>query len=504
MTLVGRWGGPGSKSLLQLNALALGAGILAGLGQEPHSFPLAMLAGLAMAFALALRSRNPWSCGVTGTMFGIGYFGHTLIWLTQPFQVDAATHGWLAPFALVLTALGLALLWGTAFLLARSFASSGRWLALMLIMTMTSTEMAREHLLTGFPWALPGYTWSNQPLGQIASIIGIHGLTAVTLVMAVLPLVLHRRMTGFLASLLVFGILHVHGLARLYTADVLAKEEPVVRLVQPNIKQERKWSADQQVENRSTLLSLSTREADNPPDLIIWPETAITWFSLDQGNLPDLLSIADQIDAPLITGITRRKEGNSFNSALMVDRGVTEIHHLDKQHLVPFGEYLPMAGLLANTGILPLAVNEYAGFASGEEPGFFTLDGVGLMRVLICYEAIFPRETRRAMRPDVLVQITNDAWFGTWSGPQQHFQHSRMRSVELGLPLLRVANTGISAVVDSHGRIISSLPLDKAGTIDVTLPPALEETFYSSNGDLPVLLAILALAALQLRRRFFN
>ncbi len=474
--------------------LSLFAGSLAALGQEPHAQPLLLLAGFALIFALDRLSPDRPTSARLGGLFAFSYFGFTLTWLIHPFQVDAASHGWLAPFALGLLAAGLALLWALVFWLAHTLTPAPAWRAATTALTLTAMEMLREHLLTGFPWALPGYTWTDQPIGQAAALVGIHGLTAITLICAALPFIGPRRLPPLLAALIILATLHGFGQHRLRQHPTETPAGPLLRLVQPNIPQAEKWAPDLATRNRDRLFDLSLAPSDTDPALILWPETAITWRRLDA--TPDLATDGDSLPPgqTILTGIVRQDAGTIYNTALLRHPD-TPLTFTDKIQLVPFGEYVPFASLLARLGLGPLAAGDPAGFTPGTGPGLLAIDGIGPVRVLICYEAIFPGQVRRGPRPRALVQLTNDAWFGMHAGPHQHLDHSRMRSLELGLPLLRVANTGISVVTDGLGRILAHLPHDQAGIIDAHLPPTLPATPYARLGDAP-LGALLALGLL--------
>jgi len=491
---------PASPFSLALSPIA---GVLAALGQEPYALPLALLAGLGLLFALNRQSPSRGTSGRSGLLFALGYFGFTLSWLIHPFQVDAATHGWLAPIALFLLVAGLALLWALAFWLAHTLTPQPDWRPASTALLLTGTEMLREHLFTGFPWALPGYTWTDQPIGQAASLVGVHGLTAITLTVAALPFTGRRRGPRIILALAILAGLHGMGLLRLHLSPADPGVGLPLRLVQPNIPQPEKWPTAFATRNRDTLFALSLQPAAEDPVLILWPETAITWRRLD----PTANLTGDDDSLPhgrqVLAGIIRQDDRSVYNTAV-IRRPAAPIAFVDKSRLVPFGEYVPFASLMARFGLGPLASGDTAGFARGSGPGLLAIDGIGRVRVLICYEAIFPGLARQGPRPAALVQITNDAWFGLHSGPHQHLAHSRMRSLELGLPLVRVANTGISAVIDSSGRIIAKLPLGETGIIDAPLPPPRPETLYARTGDAPLLTTMLLLLLLQTAHRVRN
>jgi apolipoprotein N-acyltransferase len=274
------------------------------------------------------------------------------------------------------------------------------------------------------------------------------------------------------------------------------RAEPyIVRLVQPNAPQELKWRADMQALYYQRHLDLTA--AEGAPDVVIWSETAVPFVLGYDGDYRAEIAAAAG-DAPVILGI-RRLEATPeaerwFNALAILGPGGAVKAVYDKHHLVPFGEYVPFADRIAGLGLETLT---RAGFTAGEGPRLIGAPGVPALLPLVCYEAIFPYAVRvPGGRPEWLVQVTNDAWFGTLAGPYQHFAQNRVRAIEQGLPLARAANTGISAMVDPFGRVTAAIPLGVAGGIDAALPGALPPTVYARMGDGPVLAAILLIFGL--------
>ena len=240
------------------------------------------------------------------------------------------------------------------------------------------------------------------------------------------------------------------------------------------------------------------------PDVIIWPETAIPWLLEDAADILAEIAFAGQ-GAKVILGLQRRDpEGAWFNTLVAIGPGGEVEASYDKHHLVPFGEYMPLVHVFAQLGIFGLATNETGGYTAGPGPHLIDLGSAGRILPLICYEAIFPNDIARADgRAGWMVQITNDGWFGQISGPWQHLALARLRAVEQGLPMMRSANTGISAAIDPYGRVIAALPLGEAGFLDASLPEPLPLTPYARHGDWPVF-ALLALLGLFLARRSYS
>jgi apolipoprotein N-acyltransferase len=477
---------------LPVLVLAFGFGALMSLALAPNHMLWTVPIALAVIGAFALRAQTSWSGAMLGWAFGLGYFAFGLSWIVEPFQVDAQRHAWMAPFALVFLAGGLALFWGAAFAGAVRWSRGAARVAL-LIAFWSLAEFARAYLLTGFPWAAFGQFWIDTPAAQLLPWIGPQGLAVLTLA-AFLPLALLRSSPA--RAVLPGGAL-VALVALLPSPPEVELTDHRVRLVQPNAPQHQKWHPDLRWDFVRRAMGFN---AQGPrPDMIIWPETAVPQLlNYAEDTLEAILEQAPGV--PLLLGIQREEGGAYFNSAALISADGSAGQVYDKAHLVPFGEYVPFGDLMARFGFHGLASQAGAGYAAG--PGARLMDlPIGKALPLICYEAVFPQDVNAAPdRPDMLVQITNDAWFGTRSGPYQHLVQARMRAAEQGLPMLRAANTGISGVIDPYGRLGPSLPLGEAGYVDVILPAALPATPYSGTGDWPVLILLLGLAGAALRR----
>ena len=470
-------------------AITLIAGLCFGLGQAPYDLTGLALPALLVPFLMLDPRVTRSAAGWIGWAFGFGYFGLSLTWITNPFQVDAATTGWMAPFALVLIAAGLAIFWAMPFWLA---ATSGlRWLVVPL---WTLAELSRAYILTGFPWGLVGYVWTPTIGAQWAAVIGPHGLTLVTLTIVWLASEVSRTRAlplGLSAIGLSIGLIGGGVVLSMREPDASADPVPVVRLVQPNAPQDEKWQQDKIPVFFDRLLRFS--EEGQRPDLIIWPETAMPMLL---NHADEALEVVSQSagPVPMIIGIQREENGAYFNSLIVQDETGQTSALYDKHHLVPFGEYMPFRDLFARINVSGLAERAESGYTPGPGPRLIDLGPLGKALPLICYEAVFPQHSRSSEeRPDMLIQITNDAWFGTWSGPYQHMAQARMRAIEQGLPMLRSANTGISAVIDAKGHVVDQIDLGKAGYVDVFLPRALATTPYARTGDVPLLVLLLGL-----------
>lgn len=490
----------GRPPVRQLGAdAALGA--IAALGLAPFGWWIATPLALAL---LVRRASRPG--GATGRAFwtmlagGLGWFALSMHWIVEPFLVEPEIHGWMAPFALVLLALGGALFWAIPAALAARLAAPGPRRAVAVAASLVLSDWMRGWIFTGLPWALTGHVWIGTPVAQTAAHAGAIGLCLVTLALAVLPSLL-RPLPAALAAAVLTGGLWWAGTARL--ADPLPPDTPVrLRIVQPDAQQHLKWDPEWAAVHFRRLLDLSA--APGPRDLVIWPETAVNFLLEDAG--PVLPAMAQAAGAPLVLGIQRRDGSRFHNSLVVLNPDATIGAVYDKFHLVPFGEYIPWGDALAGIGVTAFAAQQGNGYSPGPGPAVLPVPGIPDVQPLICYEAIFGRHLRGLdRRPGWLLQATNDAWFGQFSGPFQHLDQARLRAIESGLPLVRAANTGVSAVIDPHGRVRQSLGLGVAGTIDAALPAALPETGWMTWGDAPAVLgALLALLAASLfpgRRR---
>jgi len=431
---------------------------------------------------------------------GLGYFGLALIWIVQPFFVNPVVHGWMAPFALVLMAGGMALFWAGAGLAAR-FGPA------LVAVVFLALELARGWVFTGFPWAMLGHVLIDTPMLQLASLGGAGLLSALVLAGMTLPALAQSTQGQIAGSGMALALLAgawVWGTARV-PAD-MASDGPLVRLVQPNAPQAEKWDQARALFFFERMLDHTAAPANRPPALVVWPETSVPFLLDFPGAAYGMMADSARKHGPdtqLGFGVQRLEDGRYYNSLALLDARGTVGQVYDKHHLVPFGEYIPLAEWIAGSPIGGLAAQALQGYSAGPGPRALDLGPLGRALPLICYEAIFPRHSRLAPRPDWLLQVTNDAWFGTFSGPYQHLAQARLRAVEQGLPLLRSANTGVSAGFDGYGRALGELALGTHGFVDIPLPQALPPTPYARWGDWPIwgALALLGLVGATARRR---
>jgi apolipoprotein N-acyltransferase len=477
--------------------VAFGLGLLSALALPPvHAVPV-LLVSIPGLVALAAAAPSWRRAGWIGFAWGWGHHLAGVYWVTHAILTDVATFWWLVPLAAPGLAIPLALFVVPPVLLARVLPPgwprllgfAGAWVL---------AELARGVAFTSFPWNLIGTVWAFAALPvQVASLIGVHGLSLVTLLLAGLPLL--RGWRPWLGGALALAALAGFGGWRLDAAG--PPDQPVqVVLVQGNVGQEVKWRPEQRLPIFQRYLELSAAAARQAPPgttvAVIWPETASPFLLAQDPEARRLAAEALPPDALLLGGTVRvewRPDGTPerlYNSLVALDPAGQVLAVYDKAHLVPFGEYMPLAGLL------PIRlVTGGMDFSAGPGPVALAPSGLPPFGALICYEVIFPGAVTPTPRPAWLVNITNDAWFGHSAGPWQHLAAARLRAVEEGLPLARVAQTGISALFDARGERRLMLPLGATGTLSGPLPGALPPTLFARFGVvLPAGLAVFCIA----------
>ena len=464
----------------RLVAVAALAGAIGAFAQAPYDMPLLMLVALIAASYLFSQAKTTGRAALIGWAFGFGYFLHALQWIVSPFMVDVARHGWMAPFALVFMGAGMALFWGVAFWGARRL-SSRHW---PLILCFAAAELTRAYILTGFPWAMPAQATVGVIIGQGMALVGPYALNMI-LIAAALAIAASGPMLARAALAIGTGLLLI--LPAL--APPASLSDHTLRLIQPNATQRDKWNPDLVPVFFQRQLDFTA--AAGTPDLTIWPETAIPWRMDMAGGAFEKIAQAAQ-DRPVILGVQRSEDLRHFNTLAVLGAGGQVMQTYDKHHLVPFGEYMPLGDLAVRFGIAGLAAQNGNGYSAGPGAELLDLGPLGSALPLICYEAVFAHDVNAApARPNFLIQITNDGWFGKGAGPMQHLAQARMRAIEQGLPLARSANTGVSAMIDPYGRITAALALNTAGYLDAPLPAPLAPTLYSRTGDLPLAVILL-------------
>lgn len=509
-------------------AIACAAGALSVLALAPFNFwPILFLTFPIMVWmidgAAAGRFGGAIAAFVAGWWFGFGYFLAGLYWIGHAFLVDAKTFGWLLPFAVTAMPAGLAIFTGFGFVLARITWTKGPWRILALAASLTVAEWLRGHILTGFPWNAYGYALTGPlVMAQAAALIGLWGLTFLAVAIFASPAVIaddasdtRRRFVPLGLALAALAALAMYGTLRLSRNPTSFVDGVQLRIMQPNLQQDEKFNFGAKQRVMARYLSLSDRatgpQTSGMKDVthLIWPESAFPFFLPREPEA--IAQIADLLPdrAVLITGGVRPADTSpaphgpirAYNSVYVINHDGTILSVYDKVHLVPFGEYLPFQALLEKLGLMQLT-KVPGGFLSGDRLRTYSVPGAPLMLPLICYEIIFPGDVvPPGDRPGWMLNVTNDGWFGISTGPYQHLAQARVRAIEEGLPLVRAANTGISAIVDPLGRVVKSLPLGTEGVIDGPLPRPITPPFYAKTGDGLIILIIGTVFAAVLRKR---
>jgi len=430
-----------------------------------------------------------------GWLFGLGYFLVALHWIGYAFFVDAEADLWMMPFAVGGLSAVLSIYWGLAFMMGSLLVKRGHpsWLALPLCLGIA--EWLRGILFSGFPWAVWGQMVDGMGgVSQFASVVGMVGLTFCILLWAAAPLGIWRdqgpRRAVAIIVLASLPVIFAWGEWRLAQNPTQYVSDVMLRLVQPNINQSDKWRNGNARAIYDQLLQMTAAPSSTgkPITHIIWPESSVP-FLIDE-SAPGRAELAAVLkpNQILLAGAVRRDsatpDAKYFTSILMFDHNSDVISHYDKFHLVPGGEFLPLEWALAPLGFRRL-VSLPESFTPGDGPKTIAVPGAGWAGFSVCYEAIFPGAVAGTdRRPNWLVNVTNDGWFGTSTGPYQHLAMLRLRTIERGVPAARAANTGISAVIDPLGRMTFNSQLNTIGSFDLALPKEMGETVYVEIGSI--------------------
>lgn len=492
-------------------AFALVTGLMSALAFAPYGwFPFLLLAFALLVLLIdgvEARAKPVRNAFYLGWSFGFGHFLAGLYWVAYAFMVDPSAHEWQIPFVLVLFPGGLALFPAFACALAARLWRKGFARIFVFAVCFAIAEYLRGHILTGFPWNLSAYGWAAT-LGvlQSASVLGAYGLSLLTILFGASLAMLGDRsprawaLPAALAA--AFVLIWVGGLLRLAETPTAFVPGVRLRLVQPDVPQDEKYQPQYRVRNWQRLIDLSRAEHGPAPTHIIWPEAAPPFLlARTAWALDDIVQLTRR-GTVLMTGAARAAVQSGapprfFNSFYIFGARGRLLDVYDKFHLVPFGEYLPLAPLLTRLGISKL-VDSPGGFTAGPGPRAYGVPGAPPAGPLICYEVIFPGAVVGRTRPGWLVNVTDDSWFGpsSSSGPYQHLLIARVRAIEEGLPIARAANTGVSVIIDPLGRILSRLGSGKMGVVDGGLPVALTHTIYASFGDAAFFLLLFSCATI--------
>ncbi len=505
---------------------AFATGSVAVLAMPPFGLWPVMLAAVAVLYILHSRSIRPLHSGVLGWAYGFGYFVFGLYWIGNALLVDGNEFSWAWPLAVAGLPVVLAFYPAAALYAAKRF-FSGQVLSTLLAFSaiLSLSEWLRGNLFTGFPWNLSAYAWKDAlPIVQIVSVGGVYFLSFLTVFWgASIGFVLLRdagraaRLVVFIISMASLAATFGFGAARLAGADRQQVSGLNVQIVQPSIPQAEKWQQEKIWDHFNTLVAMSypqdNSDGDEAVTFIVWPETAISMTML---NVPEARSLLETAlsahlgPAYLLTGALRIEPGESgepdyANSLVILDKNLEIAGYYDKAHLVPFGEYIPFRKLVP---FGPVA--SFSDMIAGSGPKRLTVGEGYSISPIVCYEVIFPGKiTSRSnsdILPHIIVNVTNDAWYGDSTGPQQHFNMALFRAVEEGVSVIRAANNGISGIIDPYGMVITRIPLNHRGSTMVTNVPVTEvhTLVYRKLGYLLFWAAIAFFLAFSLSLQYSN
>ncbi len=424
-----------------------------------------------------------------GLLFGFGFFLAGNYWIAIALLVDAKQHAWLIPFALTLIPLALAT-YITLTCLSYKYAINRLKInqtyqkIIIFAILWLFFEILRANLFSGFPWNLIGYSWLfSIALSQIASIFGIYGLSFFAILCFLLPTLFitssgnkisyvnllkagKQNQIFFITIISLAVASFIFGYNKLSSTKLVTKDYKI-RIVQANIKQNLKWDPQEKFKNFIEHIKLSNKEDIDKVDMVVWSEASIPYAINNDPDLMSALSQATPKEGILISGGIRANNNKYWNSIFVFNKGGIKSHY-DKHHLVPFGEYIPLQNYVP---FIKKITQGSEGFSKGDGASHISINQDISISPLICYEAIFTSYAvdKNSKKPDLLINLTNDSWFGNSTGPYQHLAMARMRSIEQNIPMIRVANSGISAYIDPLGRIKKKTKLNDKGIFDIEL-----------------------------------
>ena len=505
-------------------AVAMIAGAMGPFALAPYHVMPALIISMSLAVLLldGVAARHPhWnrarlkSAFAAGWAFGFGWFVAGLWWLGVAFLVEPDQFALLMPLGVIGLPAVLAIFYGLAFVLASALWSSGPARLAAFTFAFTLVEWIRGFIFTGFPWNMPGMALAGSlTLAQTASMIGAYGLNPIAIFIAVAPASLwgqgswRTRLTPILGAVSLLIAMMAYGswrLAQPSSPDVAGVK---LRIMQPDVPQDAKFRPQNRDAIMQRYLSVSSAPGADSITHYIWPESPFPFLlAQDRDALADIAGLLNG-RAVLVTGAVRARAALPgemrhayFNSVQVIGPQGQVLAHADKVHLVPFGEYLPFADWLEALGLRTF-VPVPGVFTPGETRRPLAIPGLPDASPLICYEVIFPGAVMpEGARPSWLLNLTNDAWFGMTAGPHQHFAQARLRSIEEGVPLIRAANNGISAIVDPYGRIRAKLDLGETGIVDGALPSAIDPPLFTQMRSIPLMLMLIILGVIAARSR---
>ena len=483
-----------SRSLKQDYWLCLLLGALNALAMPPVYCVPILLITFPLLIKLLDKSLTGKQVFIKTFLFFFAFHVFGLYWINFALFIDFAHNWWVMPFALSGLPMLMAIYPALGALLWHRLAWQGPARLLLLTVLWALSDWLRGWVMTGFPWNLWGYTWAAfAPMLQSVALMGMYGLTFLTLIFACLPMFFSKNYRSRFSTLFCIGFavlmlaLLAWGAGRLATPLPHSATPYTVRIVQPNISQEAKWQPGAREAHDRKLWAHTMQVAKVTPDMVLWPETSMPLVSTsDVRLLQEMLPQALSDKTILAAGVAELEENDTtqqtemFNRIGFYNRDGQRLGAYDKFHLVPFGEFLPFEKYWP---VKPVALSNDS-MSRGVGVRTFHLPHTPPFSALICYEVLFPgAAVLEKDRPQWIVNATNDGWYGNTSGPYQHLAITRSRAVEEGLPVVRAANTGISAVIDPMGRVVASLPLNSEGIIDQALPASLAPTLFARFGN---------------------
>ena len=462
-------------------------GVLGAFGFAPvYAWPLFVFS-LTVAFLAADEAENLKQAAIRGYVFGFGFFGAGFYWIGNALLIDILSFGWLYPIVLSASGAFFGLFWVVPFVFWRYLDKNRPWAKVLgFASVFVLCEYLRSFLLTGFPWNMLGSMFGfSLILLQTASVFGVYGLSFLVLLItgAVYAFIQKRKKSACFVIGVVLALMTGFGFWRLKNIET-TDSQIKVRLVQPSIAQSLKWDRAALEDNLNTYIQMSRQDGLKDVNLVVWGETATIFNPEESIYYRNLIRQAVPENGYLATGLLRydEKNGALYNSFSVIDRFGQTVAFYDKNHLVPFGEYIPFRKYLPSW-VRPVA-NQIADFSRGEKFKVLSVNGLPPFGALICYEVIFPDEIiNRQNKPAFIVLVSNDGWYGQSFGPYQHFEAARMRAVEEGITIIRSANNGISAVISPIGAVKGRIGLNVKGIQDAYLPKKTGvETIYGRIG----------------------
>ncbi len=469
-------------NLKRIYMLAIIAGVISVWAFPPYFVLPIFFASICALFAfndvIETKKHKFW----LGWFFGFGHFAYGFSWVGNALLVDVTNFGWLYPIALIACGSFFGLFFAIPLWLS-SYHKNKLLKDFSFVIYFILFEWIRSFIFTGFPWNMAGTIWAfSDEILQVLSVIGAFGLSFFTMLIAVMIYQLTYRETYKNKIYLIYisAIVLLIGGSFLY-GYLKLKDNPIkfsdfkVRIVQPAIPQVQKWSQDALYNNFKEHIELSAKDGLDDVDLVIWGETATPYpLDMDKAKLEEITKAIPK-NGHLITGLVRYAYNietgkfSPYNSMFVIDKKGEIKDFYDKYHLVPFGEYIPLKKYLPFN--IKKITKGLADFMKGKGRRTLSIAGIPSFSPIICYEVIFPNAVvNEKNKPEWILNLTNDGWYGVSAGPYQHLISAKFRSIEESRTLVRVANSGISAIFDKYGREIASIGLNEKNYVDVFLP----------------------------------